>query len=61
MIGNPILEEGEEQLYEPHLNGLKDKLKPIYEEIKMIGGKIICIITIIDSDLNECEEKSVKI
>jgi len=39
MIGNPTLEEGEKYLYEPYLNNLHAKLKPLYEEIKLIGGK----------------------
>ncbi|CDW91761.1 UNKNOWN [Stylonychia lemnae] len=50
-ISNPILDEGEKFIYEPNLNGLKEKIQPIYEELLVIG----------DIDLNECEEKCLQI
>ena len=37
------IEQGEEYIYEPYLGGLKDKIKPLYEEIKIIGGKFFVI------------------
>lgn len=40
ILGNLILSEGEKIIYEPHLNGLRAKLETIYEEIKLIGGKV---------------------
>lgn len=39
MIGNPILEEDEEIVYEAHLNGMENKLQKIFEEIKLNCGK----------------------
>ena len=41
MIGNPCLEDDEEYIYEPYLNGLKDKLKKIYDEIKALNGNTL--------------------
>ena len=32
------IDEGEEYIYEPYLGGLKDKIRIIYEGIKLIGG-----------------------
>ena len=57
MIGNPDLEEGESYIYEPWLDGIHDKMKRIYEQIKLIGGKFICL-TFKDSDLADCEDKA---